>query len=368
MKDELRIGIDGRPLQGKRAGIGRYIFELCRELDKVLPHAKFYVYSQFPIEMPISSERWVSRVDPSPIKKYMKSVVWLKLRCGSLCFVDKLDIFWAGATLLPKLDTSVKIVTTVYDLNHLVVPDTMGSATIWAYKLFFKNDVKKSNVVTAISMGTSKRLYELIGVRATAVILPAVSSVFKHQSPSEIKGCMVKLGIQSPYILAVATWEPRKNLELLIEAFTILKKTGQLPDHKLILAGGKGWKDDRLMKLVRANLSKDIIPLGYVREIDLPPLYAGADIFIFPSVYEGFGIPVMEARACGTRVVTTDIPELHEAGGSDSIFIQPTVEGIQKGILDGLSEIDKKENFFQSASWHDSAASLSVVFSSIDTK
>lgn len=344
MKNELKIGIDGRPLQGKLTGMGRYIFELCKELDNALPHAKFFVYSQYPVEMPILSERWVSRVDVAPFNQFLKSAVWLKLRCGLLCQDDKLDSFWASATLLPKLQPSVRIVSTVYDLNHLIVPETMAFPTLWSYKLFFNRDVKRANVVTAISEGTCKRLFDCLGVTTSAIVRPAASSLYKLQLSSDIAGCLERYRISSPYILSVATWEPRKNLELLIRVFLSMKKVGLIPSHKLVLAGGKGWKDARLMELISHSACGDIVPLGYVPEKDLPPLYAGADVFVFPSIYEGFGMPALEARLCGTQVVTTDIPELREAGGTESIYIAPSAEGIQNGILLAISQLSKSHD------------------------
>jgi glycosyltransferase involved in cell wall biosynthesis len=338
MKNELRIGIDGRALQGRLSGIGRYIFELCKELDKLMPNARFFIYSQYPVEMPVLSERWVSRVDSSSIKHFLKSAVWLKLRCGSLCREDELDYFWASATLLPRLQANVRIISTVYDLNHLIVPETMATPTLWSYRLFFNRDVKKADVVTAISDGTSKRLFDYLGVTTSAIVRPAASSLYKPQMPLNIKRCEERYSIMSPYILSVATWEPRKNLELLIDTYTNMKAEGLIPLHKLVLVGGKGWKDARLLDIISQNPSGDVIALGYVPEIDLPLLYAGADIFVFPSIYEGFGMPVLEARLCGTQVVTTDIPELREAGGVGVIYITASGEGIRDGILLALSQ------------------------------
>ena len=137
-----------------------------------------------------------------------------------------------------------------------------------------------------------------------------------------------------PYILAVATWEPRKNLELLIKTFLDMKMQGLLGEHKLVLVGGRGWKDQRLADIISGTDS--VIPLGYLPENQLAPLYTGADVFVFPSVYEGFGMPILEARACGTRIVTSDVPELHEAGGNDAIYVQPSLDKIRQGILDAL--------------------------------
>jgi glycosyltransferase involved in cell wall biosynthesis len=365
MKKSLKIGIDGRALQGNRAGIGRYIFELCKELDSLMPNASFYIYSQNVIDMPVNSSRWISRVDDFPFNKFLKSVVWLKLRCGSLCRDDDLDLFWGASTFFPKLAASVKKVTTVYDLNHIVVPNTMGKYTYWSYKMFFAKDVKKANVVTVISKGTSRRLSEQLGIRSDAVIYPSISNIYKYQSTADIQNTLREYRIKQPYILAVGTWEPRKNLELLIETFINMKKDKLLPNYQLVLAGGKGWKDARLLSLIKTDTQNYVAPLGYVAELDLPKLYAGSDAFVFPSIYEGFGMPVLEALACGARVVTTDIPELHEAGGASSTFIKPTACGIREGIVIALSKSAGSNNDIFLTSWRDGAEKLSNIFNEI---
>ena len=334
----LTIGIDGRALYGKRAGIGHYVYHLCKELDGLLPNAQFIVYSQWPIELPISSERWILRVDRFPLAKYMKPVLWLKTRCGKLCKQDELDVFWAAATLLPKLGRSVRTVCTVYDLNYVVVPETMTTTHRLSYQLFFERDVASADKVISISHGTAQRLEDLVGRASDAIIQPSVDKCFRPQSKKDIQDCLALYGIDSPYILAVATWEPRKNLELLIKTFINMKADGLLPNHRLVLVGGRGWKDQRLVSLATSDCKQNILPLGYVPDEHLPPLYAGADVFVFPSLYEGFGIPVLEARACGTRVVTTDLPELREAGGSDAIYVKPSYDDLRRGIMYALSQ------------------------------
>lgn len=332
----MKIGIDGRALQGSRTGVGRYVYELCRELDRALPSAQFVVYSSVPLEMPVLSERWILRLDQSPLAKYIKPVLWLKYRCGLLCKKDNLDVFWGAATFLPRLPRTVRTVITVYDLNFKIVPKTMSITHRWAFRLFFKKDVARADFVTAISKGSSERLLSLFGRAVDAIVYPAIDASFSPQSETLVQEVLLRYALSRPYLLAVATWEPRKNLDLLIHTFLDMKEQGLLSEHKLVLVGGRGWRDQRLAALLSETDS--VIPLGYVPDEQLAPLYSGADIFIFPSIYEGFGMPVLEARACGTRVVTSDIPELREAGGEDAIYVAPTAEGIRQGILVGLSQ------------------------------
>lgn len=362
----MKIGIDGRALQGSRSGVGRYVYELCRELDKVLPSAHFFVYSSVPLEMPVLSERWTLRLDKSPLAKYMKSVLWLKYRCGLLCKKDNLDVFWGAATFLPKLPRMVRTIITVYDLNYKIVPETMSITHRWAFRLFFKRDVARADVVTTISKGSSDRLYRLFRRAADFIVYPAIDSSFSPQSETRVQEVLLKYSLQRPYLLAVATWEPRKNLELLIHTFLDIKRQGLLCEHKLVLVGGRGWKDQRLAALLSGTDS--VIPVGYVPDEHLAPLYSGADVFIFPSIYEGFGMPVAEASACGTQVVASDMPEMREAGGEGVIYVTPTAEGIRHGILTALSPLimrEKKVAIFRS--WKSSVENLALAINVANT-
>ena len=361
--EKMRIGIDGRPFLGARTGIGRYVYELCRCLDDLLPEATFFVYSNCAVELPVSSHRWKLVQDAHPLAKYMKTVIWLKLRCGTLCDADNLDVFWGNSTFLPSLPKKTRTVITVYDLVHQIAPESMPFLRRWAYKLFFGDAVKRADCITTISQGTSDRLFQQFGRRANAIISPAIDSQFKPKTMAEIKTCLDQYAIPTPYILSVATREPRKNLDLLIKAFLDLKRSGQIAHHKLVLVGGMGWKDKRLTSLIGNTLGNDVIALGYMPDEVLPAIYSGADLFVFPSKYEGFGMPVLEARGCGTTVVTSDIPELREAGGEDAIYIQPTLDGICQGILAGLSQEKRSQSLKDPLpSWEVSARCLAQTF------
>lgn len=350
----MRIGIDGQALKGKRTGIGRYVFELCKELDKIMPDAQFFVYSKEPVDMPVQSERWIARVDPLPYSKYIW--MWIKFRGGYFCKKDNLDAFWGSSSFLPQLSINTCKVITVYDLNYILVPETMSWRNLTGFKLFFKKDILASDVVLTISQGTMQRLWEHTGIKAKDVIYPTISDKFRIQPPERIRECLNKYNINFSYFLAVATWEPRKNLELLVESVLDLHKDGLLGNYKLLLVGSKGWKDSRLCSLL--DNQDVILPIGYVCDEDLPCLYSGAKAFLFPSVYEGFGMPVLEAKACGTQVIATDIPEIREAGGEGPIYIKPTKEGIKQGMLECMQKTLCNYQMNDHRSWSDGAKIL----------
>ncbi len=333
----LRIGIDGRELHDQRRGIGRYAFELCRELDRCLPEAEFFVYSQAPVALPVASHRWTLRADPSALGRSLSPLLWLKLRAGTLCREDALDVFWGTTPFLPRLARGMRTVVSVYDLCHLITPETFSPLHLQAVRLFFPRDVRKADAVLTISNGTSHRLNEHLGRSADATVQPAVGEMFGPRPAEVIDACRALYHLPDSYLLTVAAWEPRKNLERLARAFIGLRERGFLPDRKLVLVGRKGRRCRGLARLLKQDGGRHVISLGYIPDEDLSALYAGAEVFVLPSVYEGFGLPVLEARACGVQVVTTDIPELREAGGSDAIYVDPTLEGIQHGILTAIT-------------------------------
>jgi glycosyltransferase involved in cell wall biosynthesis len=333
----LRIGIDGDALRAPLSGVGHYIFNLCRELDELLPEALFIAYSRLPgPAVLLPSPRWQLRTEPLFAFRRLPSFLWLKTRCRAMCASDRIDVFWAGRTLHPRLDGGVHTVCSVHDLNHLIVPETMQFQSRWSSRLCFRGDILTADCVLANSFGTAERIRTMVGAKVRGVVLPGVTPQFHFSHAAhemEIPENLSRLGMKRPYLLSVATPEPRKNLDAVLHAYIDLKRAGKLREHQLVLAGPTGWKNRALKQRIGEARAHGLVLVGYVPDELMPLLYAGADSLVFPSLYEGFGMPVLEARACGTRVVTTDIPELREAGDEYVIYVQPTVEGIKKGIL-----------------------------------
>ena len=362
----LRIGIDGRNLKRFGTGFIRYTVELCKALDVVLPEAEFYVYSPFPLELPVKSDRWISRVDPWSFNGRIRGAVWLKTRLGSLLRNDRLDSFWGTVTFLPALPDNVKKIVSVHDVVHLVAPETMSFRLNLPLHMFFSRDCRRADAILTNSQGTADRLFATLGCHTVGVVRPAVSEDFRPRPAPEIASCLARYGIRAPYILGVGVSVRRKNTQVLVEAFAAMKRAGELRDYSLVLAGPPLAANPRLEELLAANPA-DINRIGYVEEKDLPALYCGASAFAFPSLYEGFGIPVLEARACGTRIVATDMPELREAGGDGPIYVAPTAAGVRDGILAALSRpAPSPLGASERPSWVESVQPLAHALASVD--
>lgn len=354
----MKIGIDGFPLANRIAGIGRYVLEICRELGPLLPEAEFILYSPEPLATELPPERWRIRVGG---KRFPSSYRWLKTTAARMAEADGIDVFWATRTILPRRSSAFRTLTTVHDLNYQLFPGSMPHVTLWIHRLWFESDVRRADAVVTNSQGTADRLHKLLGVATDAVARPGVRPPFAPQDPQHVDRRLTALGVRQPYHLAVGTLEPRKNLATLIEAFISLKQSGELTDHQLLVAGSQGWRNRHLHTLLNEAVRYGVRWLGFVSDEDLAALYAGSQAFIFPSLYEGFGIPAAEARACGAPIIASDIPELREAAGKDALFVQPTVEALERALLNP----PKKPVASLTPSWLDAATIMAKQFEAL---
>lgn len=316
------VGVDGRALTQPVAGIARYVREVSHRLSDHLPDTQFIVYSQEDVDVPAG---WELRVEPRRRLRRMNSFLWMRSRTASLSRRDGLDAYWANASFAPPLEAPA--VSMVYDLVYRLAPDTMRRKNLYQYRGWFARDVRRAAEVLALSQGTSDRLTQHLGVRASAVAAPGVGPPFARPSARNVAAVRTRHGLKRPYLLSVATVEPRKNLHSLMAAFRALAE----PGLELALAGGAGWRDAALRESIAAT--PGVRALGFVEDNDLPGLYAGAEAVVVPSLYEGFGLPALEARACGARLLCSDVPEIREAGGPHAEYAPATADGLRVGLL-----------------------------------
>lgn len=335
----MRIGFDAFPIQENPSGIGKYVLNVIEEIIKNIPDAKYYAYSNHKIGLSEKTEKKiVKREFSSGIQGKMPGKVWLKICAWHYINNDNLDFFISTTGFFPVLSPKVKKIAIVHDLNAKLVPETMGKMHYITHLLFFKKDVTNADFIISNSKGTADKLLFYYKKQTNEIINPPVSSIYKVKSSNEINEVLTKYKINKDYILFVGNLEPRKNLVFVLKNFIELLEQNKIKNIKLIIVGLKGWNDNEIQSLLK-KYQDNINAVGYVSEVDLPVLYAAAKVFVFPSLYEGFGIPVREALLTGTPVITSDIPELREAGeiaaNTDMIaYINPNdKELFKKNIL-----------------------------------
>lgn len=289
--------------------------------------------------------------------------------------LEGVNVFHSSEVLLWKQPGALNV-TTIYDLSALLFPEyhTEETREIQTRKYRFARE--EADVVVAISEATKHDIVKHLGIdsQRVYVVYPGYDDIF-HPLPDEekIEVVLKSLGLKpNGYLLHVGTLEPRKNLLRLVRAYYSVQGEVSGPLPKLVLVGAPGWKFREIFELIgNLGLDKDVLYLGRVPRMTLPYLYAGARIFVYPSLYEGFGLPPLEAMACGTPVITSNISSLPEVVGEAGIMVPPTdidalIEAIRSLVndsdlraalsIDGL----KRARHF---SWHKSARALLKVYS-----
>ncbi|NKQ39724.1 MAG: glycosyltransferase family 4 protein, partial [Methanosarcinales archaeon] len=227
------------------------------------------------------------------------------------------------ASLFVKLKNQKKIIT-VHDTIPFYFPNMFDFMTRYRYKILFSRTLKNSDKIIADSYNTKQDLIKHFKIpeKKIKVIHLAANENYKQLKENEINNIKQKYNLNYSFILYVGTLEVRKNISILLKSLYKLKKQGI--KHKLVITGKKGWKYKSIFKIIeQLNLQKDVIFIGYVSDEDLPALYNAADLFVYPSIYEGFGLPPLEAMQCGTPVITSNTSSLPEVVGNAGIMIDP---------------------------------------------
>lgn len=352
----MRVGIDGSLFTEAPRGHTIYARRLCQELGEALPGARFLLYVPRPIDLSDLPGHWQIR-SGGRLSSRLSPILWLRLIAGQLCRADRLDVFWSPYSFLPTTPPGLPTLLTIYDFIYRQSPDSFHPLHRLAYRLYFEQDARRASQIVTISQATQSLIRERLG-RESLLVRPGLDECFTIQEPATLESVRQRFGLRTPYILSVAAWDPRKNIARLIRCFLDLKRDGLLGPHELVLVGRADRAESSIRPLLRQPGAADVRCLGYVADEDLPALYAGASVFAFPSLYEGYGMPVVEAQACGTPVVTSDLPELREAGGDGCIYIAPTESGIRAGLLQALTQARPALRPSRAPSWADGAAIL----------
>ena len=340
----MRIGIDYTAAARQRAGIGRYTRELVTALlalvgqDAILP----YKYVLFAATGGLPRAHWqreanrlrAIRHSPLAIRQFPLSDEWLarlwhraRLPIPVETITGPLDVFYSPDFVLPPTRRRTRTLLTVHDLSFLHYPEAFVPKLRRYLERVVPRSIARADLVLADSAATQADIVSLLGVSPdkVQVLYSGVHPRFRPQpEPGEAEHIRARYGLDKrPYILSLGTVQPRKNYVRLIRAFTQL--TTQ-PTHQLLIAGGRGWLYEDILAEAEKHGDRVRI-LGFVDEADLPALYRHAALFAFPSLYEGFGLPVLEAMACGVPVVCSDASSLPEVAGDAALLVHPLDTG-----------------------------------------
>ncbi len=317
------IAIDYTPAYEQSAGIGRYVRELVNALsllDEETQYRLFVAGTKQHITPPADNFSCrTTRITPKWLAR-----VWHRLQVPLpvTTFTGQIDLFHATDFVLPP--TSAHTLLTVHDLSYVRVPDAASPRLKQYLDRVVPRSVKKADHILADSQATKDDLIAIYDTPADkiTVLLSGVDSRFQVMDAQYVTLQNRYNLPPGPFLLSVGTIQPRKNYTRLIYALHRLRQQGF--DLDLVIAGGKGWLDGPMYQAIDATNQRSRIHLiGFVDDDDLLALYNLAYGFVFPSLYEGFGLPVLESMACGTPVLTSSVSSLPEVAGDAAIIVDP---------------------------------------------
>jgi glycosyltransferase involved in cell wall biosynthesis len=373
------IGIDYTAAVHQAAGIGRYSRELVRALAALpletdQPQFRLFVAEASKAVQPVLpganfawcptrlTERWLARL-------------WYRLRLPLRIesWTGPLDLFHATDFFLPPVRPGTRTIVTIHDLSFVRLPETVMPGMTHHLNKWVPHSVKRADHVIAVSEATRQDLIELYQTppEKISVLYHGVTPDFKPVTkPDRLSAVRQKYNLgQQPFILSVGTIQPRKNYQRLIQAFATLD-----PALSLVIVGGKGWHyADVFAEVTRQGLEERVHFLGFAADADLPALYSAASLFVYPSLYEGFGLPVLEAMACGTPVVASNQSALPEVVGEAGLLVDPgSVEAIAAAMTHVLTDTTLSRRLAQAGqaraacfSWPGMAAKLLNLYEQI---
>ncbi len=347
----MRIGIDVTAAVSQGGGIGRYTRELIHALAVVDAVNEYRFFSAkrpstSPVPHPLPTASNIQTC-PAPLAERWLYRLWYRLRLPLPVqwVTGRLDLFHSPDFVLPPVSGNIPTLLTVHDISFVHYPDVYPPKLVNYLNQVVPWSISRASHVLADSQATKQDLVDVwqIAPEKITVLYSGVHERFQPVTDGEkLTAVRQKYQLGSrPYILSVGTIQPRKNYQILIRAFQPV--AAQYP-HNLIISGGKGWLYEEMMTEVeRQGLNGRVRFIGFVDDADLPALYSDADLFVFPSLYEGFGLPLLEAMACGVPVISSDASSLPEVAGDTAVLLSPHDQAVwTNAMFDLLAHPDKR--------------------------
>lgn len=323
----MLVGLDAIPLSAPRTGVGHYTFELAHHLARISPADEFELVSPFRV----ADLNEIRNDLPANLRLVEAKAGGLKRRWFAVGLPlhikqSTYDLFHGTNYEVPVWRSSCPSVVTIHDLSLLLYPETHPKPLVRRGRLRLPIMARRASHIITPSESVRREVCEHLGIepRKVRTIAEAPRDIFRPAPAEQIVETKRRLNIEDDFILFVGTIEPRKNLSTLLKAFAeILRMTTLRP--QLVIAGRVGWLNEQFFAEVEKSGVRDRLHFtGYVTDEDLRALYSSCSVFVYPSLYEGFGLPPLEAMACGAPVITSRIPSLVETVGEAATLIHPT--------------------------------------------
>ena len=340
-EQQIHIGINAHLLSGeagyRRAGIHQYVYQVLRHLPATTG-GRYTVYTRQPAaaDDPPNQRR---RPTPLPTERRLARIAWEQAVWPWAARRDRLDLLHSMAFAMPRLAPCPTVVT-IYDLSFVHDPDSFPALQRRYLERVTADSCRRARRLIAISESGRQDIHRVYGVplERIDVVMPGVAAAYRPLPAEEVAAFRRRLDLPERFLLHVGTLQPRKNVPLLLDALALLGRD----DAPLVLVGGKGWLYEAIFARVAAlGLERRVRFAGYVDDDDLPLWYNAAAALVLPSRYEGFGLPIVEALACGTPVVAANASSLPEAGGGAALYFDPNDAGELAACLAGI--LDRPE-------------------------
>lgn len=324
----MKIGIDISLTIGEKAGVGYYTANLIDALAKI---DKTNQYLLYPFFYHIYHPDFKTAVAPSQknfhlhhekIPKKIIDRLWHS-PIPKKWILGNVDVLHSTTFCAPQ-DHYGKLIVTIYDISFLTLPECHTEANRRHCLKGTLDAVRYADCIIAISNHGKQELVKFFDVDPDKIIVThlAAKDIFAPCGIEEQNRVLEKYGITRDFIFTVGSFEPRKNIGTLVRAYVNLPENIKT-QHPLVIAGGKGWLNVEIDALIESQASAQIQRIGYVDEQDLPALYSAAAAFVYPSLYEGFGLPILEAMSCGAPVITSNTSSMPEISGDAALLFDP---------------------------------------------
>lgn len=377
----MKVLLDAIPLTGLLTGISRYLRNLYTYIvEQPDVQIDFFDGKTVSQTMPDQAEPeiWIRSTDkiwklPDAAVFGLRSVHWLlfERRLRKILNRDEYDVYHETAFTPSAIKQKVPQVFTLHDLSLMHYRSYHPKERVWFSDLFFHRRIHEASQLIVPSRFIKEEVCATLSLPENQVtpIAEAPDPFFSPRSQDKVQETTTRLALPHTYLLFVGTLEPRKNLDLIIEALGRIRE-----DVPLVLTGWKGWGEKPWMdKAKEYNIDTNIYLTGYIDEQSLACLYSGAQALLYPSKYEGFGLPVLEAMACGCPVICSDAASLPEVGGDAALYVDPhdpdsLLEAITRIVHDSeLRQTMREKGLEQTRrfSWKDAAERTIEVFRKI---